>query len=532
MPSAGENLREQFAHWATSAKNPYFAKSYVNRAWSYLLGPGFIDPIDDIRAGNPATNPELLDRLTADFIAGGFDIQNLQRFICKSRIYQLSITTNKWNEEDTVNYSHALARRLPAEALYDAVFQVTGATRQLSGMPAGTRAAEERDPSVNAPDGFLDLFGRPARQSSCECERSSGVMLGQALNLINGPTVASAIIEPNNGIFQLVASEKDDAKLVEEIFFRILNRPPMGTELAASLNTLKAFDDDHAKLGAELAAYEKALPAKQAEWEKSVAAPIWTPLEIAIAKSSAGATLSKEADGTIFASGKLAKDKYTLVAATDLAGITGVRLEALADPRLPAGGPGRAPGNGNQVLSELRLNVAPIGDPANAKPVALQNAQADFNQPGWHVSGAIDGDPATGWALAEQTGKNHVAVFECKENIGAAGGSLLIFTLDQQFGDGQHELGKFRLSVTTSKRPISLEGLPANIAALIAIPTDKRSDAQKSELAAHYRSLDAELARLSQAVAQHANDRTNARLMGTQDLVWALINSPAFLFNR
>jgi Protein of unknown function (DUF1553)/Protein of unknown function (DUF1549) len=532
MPSAGENLREQFAHWTTSAKNPYFAKSYVNRAWSYLLGPGFIDPVDDIRAGNPATNPELLDRLTTDFIAGGFDIQNLQRFICKSRIYQLSIVTNKWNEDDTVNYSHALARRLPAEALYDAVFQVTGATRQLSGMPSGSRAAEERDPGVNSPDGFLDIFGRPARQSSCECERSNGVMLGQALNLINGPTVAGAISEPNNGIYQLVTSEKDDAKLVDEIFLRILNRPPMWHEMAAGVHSLKTFDDDHAKLTAELAAYEKTLPAKQAEWETSISAPVWTPLEIAIAKSSAGATLTKEADGAILASGKLSKDKYTLVAATDLVGITGVRLEALTDPRLPHGGPGRAPGNGNQVLSELRLTIAPLGDPAKAKPVALQNAQADYNQPGWHVSGAIDGDPATGWALAPQTGTNHVAVFECKDEVGAAGGSLLIFTLDQQFGDGQHELGKFRLAVTTSKRPIRLAALPANIAALLAIPADKRTDAQKSELAAYYRSIDAELARLSQAVAQHTNDRANARLMGAQDLVWALINSPAFLFNR
>ena len=193
MPSAGENLREQFAHWMTSTKNPYFAKSYVNRLWSYLLGVGIIEPIDDIRAGNPPTNPELLDRLTAEFIASGFDVQNLQRLICKSRTYQLSIATNKWNEDDTINYSHAMARRLPAEVLYDAVFQVTGATRQLSGMPAGARAAEVRDPSVNSPDGFLDLFGRPARESSCECERSSGMMLGPALNLVNGPTIADAI---------------------------------------------------------------------------------------------------------------------------------------------------------------------------------------------------------------------------------------------------------------------------------------------------------------------------------------------------
>jgi hypothetical protein len=446
-------------------------------------------------------------------------------------VYQLSIGTNKWNEDDTINYSHALARRLSAEALYDAVFQVTGATRQLSGMPAGTRAAEERDPSVNSPDGVLDLFGRPARQSSCECERSSGVMLGQALNLINGPTIATAINEPNNGISQLVAGEKDDAKLIDEIFFRILSRPPTSKEMAAGVEALKAFDDDHAKLVAELAAYEKTLAAKQAEWEKNSAAPVWTPLDIAIAKSTAGTVLSKEADGAIFASGKLAKDKYTLVAATDLAGITGVRVEALADPRLPMGGPGRAP-NGNQVLSELRLSIAPLGDPTKSSPVTLQNAQADYNQPGWDVSGAIDGELATGWALAEQNGKNHVAVFECKENAGSKGGSLLIFTLDQQFGDGKHELGKFRISVTTSKRPIRLAALPENIAKLLDVPADKRNDAQKSEVAKYYRSQDAELTRLTQAVAQHSNDRANARLMGAQDLVWALINSPAFLFNR
>ncbi len=230
IPSTSENLREQFAHWTVSAKNPYFAKSYVNRIWSYLLGPGLIEPTDDIRAGNPPTNPELLDRLTADFIAGGFNVRELQRLICKSRVYQHSIDTNKWNEDDTVNYSHAIARRLPAETLYDAVFAATGATRRLSNMPAGATADEQRDPSVNSPDGFLDLFGRAPRQSSCECERNTGVMLGQALNLINGPTIADAIGESNNSISQLVASEKDDGRVVEELFLRILSRLPTSAE--------------------------------------------------------------------------------------------------------------------------------------------------------------------------------------------------------------------------------------------------------------------------------------------------------------
>ncbi|MEX0585664.1 MAG: DUF1549 domain-containing protein, partial [Pirellulales bacterium] len=102
---AGASRREQLARWIASKENQYFAKSYVNRIWSYLLGVGIIDPIDDIRAGNPATNPELLDRLTADFVASGFDAQRLFRTICASRVYQHSIVTNRWNEDDEINYS-------------------------------------------------------------------------------------------------------------------------------------------------------------------------------------------------------------------------------------------------------------------------------------------------------------------------------------------------------------------------------------------------------------------------------------------
>jgi hypothetical protein len=531
MPPGSENLREQFAHWTVSPKNPYFAKSYVNRIWSYLLGVGLIEPVDDIRAGNPPTNPELLDRLTADFIASDFNIRELQRLVCKSRVYQLSINTNKWNEDDTVNYSHAMARRLPAETLYDAVFAATGATRRLSNMPAGATADEQRDPSVNAPDGFLDLFGRPARQSSCECERSSGVMLGQALNLINGPTIADAINESNNSIAQLVASEKDDGRVVEELFLRILNRLPTEAEKAAGVKTLQSFDDDHVRLVAELAAYEKTLPAKVAAWEKDSGGSVWTPLEIKSAKSKAGAKLIVEADNVVFASGKLAKDTYTIVAETNLTGVTGIRLEALADPRLPKGGPGRAP-NGNQVLSELKVEWTPSSDAAKPQSVGLANAQADYNQAGWHVSGAIDGEPATGWAVDGAEGKNHVAVFECREPFGRAGGTALTFRLDQNFSNGDHELGKFRLSVSNSQRPIRLPGPPENIAKIIATPAEKRTPAQAKELSDYFRSQDAELARLNQQIAQHANDRVNARLNGAQDLAWALLNSPAFLFNR
>ena len=241
-------------------------------------------------------------------------------------------------------------------------------------------------------------------------------------------------------------------------------------------------------------------------------------------------TLAKEAGNVVFASGKLTKDTYTVTFSTDLVGINGIRLEALSDPRLPMKGPGRAP-NGNQVLNELHVAVAPKKDSAKSQPVKLENAVADYSQNGWHVSGAIDGDLGTGWAIDNQQGRDHFAVFECHEAVGAAGGSIITVTLDQQYPDGNHELGKFRLSVTTAKHPSRQENLPGNIAAILKFPSDKRTAAQKTELAAYYRSLDPDVNRLLQAVAQHANDRANARQLGAQDLVWALLNSPAFLFN-
>ncbi len=248
-------LREDFARWATSADNEYFAKSYVNRVWSYLTGVGFIEPVDDIRAGNPATNPELLDRLTKEFLASGCDVQKLIKLICRSRVYQHSLVSNRWNEDDAINYSHAVARRLPAEVLYDAVHQATGTVRHLSGLPSGARAATQRDPANNSPDSFLDLFGRPARESSCECERISGVMLGQTLNLVTGPTVAAAIADPSNGLTKLVREQQDDAKLVEELFLRFLNRYPTARETAKGITALQFTESEDS----ELASLESAL---------------------------------------------------------------------------------------------------------------------------------------------------------------------------------------------------------------------------------------------------------------------------------
>ena len=249
--------REELAAWITSPDNPYFARSYVNRIWAYLLGTGFIEPIDDIRAGNPPTNPELLDRLTKDFVQSGFNVRQLVRLICKSRAYQLSINTNRWNEDDNINYSHAIARRLPAEVLYDALHRVTGSLSNFPNLPPGTRAEQLPDAGVKEPNGFLAQFGRPPRESACECERSSGVQFGPVMAMVTGPTVGDAIADPKNEIARLVQKESDDAKLIDDLFMHILNRPATDQEIEAGLEVLKQIPREHEKLAHTLQVREE-----------------------------------------------------------------------------------------------------------------------------------------------------------------------------------------------------------------------------------------------------------------------------------
>jgi hypothetical protein len=541
MPSGGKTRREQVARWVTSEDNPYFAKSYVNRLWSYLLGVGLIEPVDDIRAGNPPTNPKLLDRLTQDFIESGFNTRHVVRTICKSRVYQHSLTTNRWNADDEVNYSHALARRLPAEVLYDAIHRVTGSPSRLPGLPPGARAAELLDSSVPIPGGFLELFGKPPRESACECERSHGMMLGPVLNLVNGPVLGEALKDPNNRLARLTAAEPDDAKVIEEIYLAVLARRPTKAEVETCLKTFhesaKEYDEllaEYTRLDKALKTYEAALPAKQAEWEKQFKNVVpWTNLEIKEAKSKVGAVLTKQADGSVLASGKNeGPEVYTVTAAAKGAGITAIRLEVLTDDSLPAKGPGRA-GDGNFVLNEFKLTVAPANDPKAAKPVVFQRAIADFSQGNFEVPKAIDGNagPNSGWAVSPQVGRPHVAVFECKEPIGLADGAVLTFTMEQTFTSKQHNIGKFRLSATTAKLPITLSNLPDHLTRVLAVEPAKRTPEQKAELTRYFRGQDAELVRLTQAVNEFGKP-ADKRLLGAQDVAWALINSPAFLFNH
>lgn len=525
--------RRQLALWLTDPENRYFATSFVNRLWGYLLGVGLIEPIDDIRAGNPPTNPELLQQLTQDFIDSQFDVQHMLRVICRSRVYQHALETNRWNEDDQINYSHAIPRRLRAEVLYDAIHFAAGSKPKIPGVPAGVRAAQLPDAGVSV--SFLEDFGRPPRESSCECERNDGVALGPIMRLVNGPTVAEALADPDNALSRLNATVADDEQLIEQVFLRFLGRPPSSGERQLARSALDDAQQDFQAAQGQLDQYLAQLDSQQTEWEARFRHdPQWTvvsPLEV---RSELGAEFQTAEDGAVLAGGPEGHDTYEVDLPAPLETLTGLRLEALSDSSLPKQGPGRAP-NGNFVLSELQLQVLPAeADEAEGGPaeVKLENASADFSQQGWPVTAAIDGDPATGWAVVPQTGRDHEAIFETAEEVKLSAGARLRLRLVQKYPDEKHLLGRFRVAVTASPPPFTGSQLPDQLKQILALSPDERTDAQQRQVRAYYRQQDATYRRLAGQLEQACQQAQNRRLTGLQDLAWALINTPAFLFNR
>lgn len=231
--------RMALAEWVTAKDNPFFAKSTVNRVWSYFFGRGIIEPVDDIRASNPPSNPALLDAMTKDFVDHGFNLRQLMRTITNSRTYQASLATNEWNANDIDNFSHAVPRRLSAEELMDALTLAAGVRPVFPETPPDTNAEQLPDPHVGK-DGFLDLFGRPSRESSCECERRSDLSLPQALNLVNGKTISDAVADGNGRIAKAILSGRPDRDVLEELYLASFSRVPTPAELASGLKYLES----------------------------------------------------------------------------------------------------------------------------------------------------------------------------------------------------------------------------------------------------------------------------------------------------
>jgi hypothetical protein len=298
----------------------------------------------------------------------------------------------------------------------------------------------------------------------------------------------------------------------------------------------------------------------------------WTLLTAQSATASGQVKLAVEKDGTIVSSGAQNKGDYTLTFTTQLKGVTGILLEVLPDPGFPMYGPGRAK-DGNFILSEIALKYADAAKPAAENSVALAKAWASHEQPKFAVASAIDGkedDAQNGWAVAGGTGRRQVAAFQFKAAIDAEAPQKVTLRLAQKSSDG-FLIGRFRVYFTTAADPLH-EGVPTAVAAAAAKPLAQRSPAETVVLSDYIRSAHPEYWRLHRELTEakvalapdprHTEMKTalesvsapvrldpvlvqlridaeaskrqinDKRLTVVQDLAWALINNPAFLFNR
>jgi hypothetical protein len=236
-----EDPRSSLARWMTSADNPFFARTMVNRMWAQFLGRGIVHPIDDARSTNPPSNPELLDALAQDFIGSGFDVKHLIRVIAGSHSYGLESAPHAGNAGDTQTFARFYPRRVTAEVLLDGVSQVLDVPTIFAGVPAGTRAIELPDENVAAH--FLDVFGRPARMSACECERVDAPALTQALELVNSAEIQRKLTDKTGYAQRLAASDKSHADLAADAILRVLARRPRPEELKAAVDFLESEPD-------------------------------------------------------------------------------------------------------------------------------------------------------------------------------------------------------------------------------------------------------------------------------------------------
>lgn len=229
-----KDLRKEFADWVTARENPYFGKVIANRVWADLMGRGIVEPVDDIRATNPPSNPELLDWLANDFRSTGHNLKHLIRKITTSYIYGLSSQPVERNVGDTRFFSRHYRTRLKAETLLDAVTDVTGVQEDFSGAAPGTRAAALW--TFRTPNVFLDTFGRPDPNQDPPCERSPEGSVTQALHLMNAPNLQEKLQSNNGTVARLVQSEKPPDSIIEEVYLLCFSRKPTDQERVRAMS--------------------------------------------------------------------------------------------------------------------------------------------------------------------------------------------------------------------------------------------------------------------------------------------------------
>ncbi len=241
---AGRDPRVVFAEWLTAPGNPWFARALANRVWFWLLGRGIVHEPDDMKPSNPAWSPELLAWLETELVSHQYDLKHLYRLILNSNTYQLDSKTTPWNAADVTGFSHYRMRRLDAEPLLDAINQITGGTEKYTSaipepftvLPVDQRAITLADGSMESP--FLELFGRPPRNTSFESERNTATSVFQAQHLLNSSYVEMKIerswqlaqVAKGSSGMLLTIDKVANSNIVDDLYLRILSRFPVPEE--------------------------------------------------------------------------------------------------------------------------------------------------------------------------------------------------------------------------------------------------------------------------------------------------------------
>ncbi len=463
-----------------------------------------------------------------------------------------------------------MARRLPAEVLVRRRLYASPVPKmQIPGVPEGTRAAALPDAGTELPDGFLANLGRPARESACECERSSDLQLGPVMALMNGPTVSQAISQDQNGLARLVAEQPDDRQLIDELFVRILNRPAHPQEVEATIESREELDEEHQALVAELQQYreqiapviaaqdakrQSTIEAAQAELEryKAEIAPAevekdrlqqeqiakfdaelktydkqqsaaaldkfeaeyqqtitWVPLDPAKVTTTSPLTIARQPDLSVLVTGEsIGRAEHTFVANSTLKRITGLKIEALTESSYKALGPGLG-STSNFVLTELTATWSPPAKGAKPQKIAFADAQATFSQENYDVKTAFDGKldrTNNGWAIHPETGKDQTAVFSFKEPLVRDAATRLTIKLDHRYQNDKHVLGHFRISVTDADNPLQF-GVPREIDSILHIAKRARTKEQAQSLMTWFQQTHAERRQKELALAKASQPR-------------------------
>jgi hypothetical protein len=234
--------REHLASWLTSPENPYFTRAIANRIWANFFGVGLVENVDDLRMTNPASNEDLLSAAATHLIKNKYDLKSLMRAILQSATYQRTSDPLPTNKDENRFYSRYYPKRLMAEVLLDAYSHVTGAPTEFKNYPKGLRAIQLPDSKVDSY--FLGSFGRPEREKTCSCERTSEPSVTQVLHIFNGDTLNQKLTAKENHLTKLLAAKKPVAELVDEIFLAALARVPTAEERSKFQSALESSNPE------------------------------------------------------------------------------------------------------------------------------------------------------------------------------------------------------------------------------------------------------------------------------------------------